>query len=143
MHFTNKEDNNSITTMDTLTDQFQGSNNKITITQAANQLLKSKKFAEHLQQLIAPQVNNIIQPTIDKITHIEGRVVKLNENVEFNKNWQESNSKSQQNLQLDVATITKSLFNMQQKAEKSQIEIQESMNTMIPIFGNARKASPQ
>ena len=140
----NNEDNNSMSTMDTITDQIvKGNNNTMTITQAANQLLKSKKFAEHLQQLIAPQVNDLIQPTIEKITHIEGRVVQLHENVEANKNWQESNSRSQQNLQTDVATITQSLLNMQQRAETNQLVMQESMNKMLQIFGNERHASAQ
>ena len=143
-HSYNKGDNSSLTTMDTLTDhQVDSNNSTITITQAANQLLKSKKFAEHLQKLIAPQVNNLIQPTIDKITHIEGRVVELHDNVESNRNWQESNSKSQQNLQEDVATITQSLLNMQRRAETSQSEMQNSMNKMIQIFGNERRPSPQ
>ena len=136
----NKGNNNSITTMENLTDQLSiNSTNTLTITQAANQLLKSKKFAEHLQKLIAPQVDNLIQPTIDKISHIEGRVVELHENVEANKNWQEQNSNLQQNLQMDVSTITQSLISMQQRAETSQMEMQNSMNRMIQFFDKDNK----
>ena len=76
-----------------------------------------------LSQIVAPQVSNLIEPTVKKINQIETQVGELHDHVQNNHHWQEQQTTRQEKIQTDVNDMTTS---MQQ--------VQESMNMMMQMY---------
>ena len=132
------DETNSITRdtqLSTLTDStFQ--ERRLTTSQQIHDLLNSKKFKETLAEIVAPQVSNLIEPTVKKINHIETQVGVLHEHVQNNNEWQHQQTTRQESMQQDMNNMTTGMN-----------QVQESINMMMKMYmdrdtqgGNKRSA---
>ena len=96
---------------------------RITAAQQIQEILNSANFKETLAQIVAPQVNNLIQPTVKKIHQIETQVGVLHEHVQNNNEWQQQQTNRQESMQTDMNSMSSS---MQQ--------VQDSMNMMMKML---------
>ena len=51
-------------------------------------MLNSRQFQDTLAKIVAPQVNNLIEPTVKKINQIEEQVGELHGYVQDTNTWQ-------------------------------------------------------
>ena len=65
---------------------------RLTTAQQMQEILNSKNFRETLAQIVAPQVNNLIEPTVKKINQIETQVGDLHDHVQNNNQWHQQQS---------------------------------------------------
>ena len=116
------DDTNSTTQLSTLTNSTYRER-KLTTAQQVQEIISSKNFKDMLSQIVAPQVSNLIEPTVKKINQIETQVGELHDHVQNNHHWQEQQTTRQEKIQTDVNDMTTS---MQQ--------VQESMNMMMQMY---------
>ncbi len=76
------------------------------------QYMNSNDFRDQISKIIAPQVQDLINPTISKINNIETSVEELHEYVETHEHWQRQQTNRQQetndelqHLRTDVSSI--------------------------------------
>ena len=96
---------------------------RLTTAQQMQEILNSKNFRETLAQIVAPQVNNLIEPTVKKINQIETQVGDLHDHVQNNNQWQQQQTQRQEVLQREVNNISSG---MQQ--------VQDSMSMMMQMY---------
>ena len=116
------DDTNSTMQLSTLTNSTYRER-KLTTAQQVQEIISSKNFKDMLSQIVAPQVNNLIEPTVKKINQIETQVGELHDHVQNNHKWQEQQTNRQEKIQTDVNEMTTS---MQQ--------VQESINMMMQMY---------
>ena len=110
------------TQLSTLTD-YTCKERQMTTTQQLQEILNSTTFQETLAKIVAPQVNNLIAPTVKKINQIETQVGDLHNHVQNNNQWQQQQSTRQEELQKEVNSIS---TGMQQ--------VQDSMAMMMQMY---------
>ena len=86
---------------------------QLTTTQQIQLLLKSTQFQETLAKIVAPQVTNLIEPTVKKINQIEEQVGVLHDYVQDTNHWQQQQTNRQNALQRDMNTMTTGMQQVQ------------------------------
>ena len=94
---------------------------------ALQQILESKQFQATLAKAVAPQVSkqvsSLVAPTLKKISQIESQVGELHEYVKNNAQWQDTQTRKQSTMQVDVQDVKTSVNQMQ-----------SSMNAILEMF---------
>ena len=135
-------------TRDTALERFQGPDNKmnrynkqeapkmveqqLSTTQQIQLMIKSRQFQETLAKIVAPQVSNLIEPTVKKINQIEEQVGELHDYVQDTNTWQREQTNRQNELKSDMTTMTAGMNMLQdtmQRMMKMQME-KEGMGGM-------------
>ena len=91
---------------------------QITQTQQITMMLNSKQFQDTLAKIVAPQVNNLIEPTVKKINQIEEQVGVLHDYVQETNTWQLQQTTKQNDLQSDMNTMTTGMQQLQETMHK-------------------------
>jgi hypothetical protein len=91
-------------------------NNKVVTQSQINNILKSKEFQDTLATIVAPQVakqvNDLIQPSVEKLDTIETQVKELHNYVDDNKKWQTQQSNRQTDFQTNMNSMATSMYAM-------------------------------
>ena len=92
--------------------------NQLTTTQQIQMLLKSRQFQDTLAKIVAPQVTNLIEPTVKKINQIEEQVGVLHDYVQDTNQWQQQQTNRQNAIQRDMNTMTTGMQHVQDSMTK-------------------------
>ena len=120
---------------DTALERFQGGDNnklrtfkqqeapttvekQLSTTQQIQLMIESRQFQDTLAKIVAPQVTNLIEPTVKKINQIEAQVGELHDYVQDTNKWQCQHTDRQTNLQNDMNTMTTGMNMLQETLQK-------------------------
>ena len=98
---------------------------QMTTNQQIQMMIESRQFQDTLAKIVAPQVSNLIEPTVKKINQIEEQVGELHNYVQDTNEWQHQQTTRQSELQNDMNIMTTGIQQLQetmQKMMKMQME---------------------
>ena len=111
--------------------------NQLTTTQQIQKLLKSRQFQDTLAKIVAPQVTNLIEPTVKKINQIEEQVGVLHDYVQSTNQWQQQQSNRQNSMQRDLNMMTTGM----QQVQDSMTKLMQMQVDRDGMGGTKRPAS--
>ena len=110
---------------------------QMTTTQQIQMMLTSRQFKETLAKIVAPQVSNLIEPTVKKINQIEEQVGELHDYVQDTNKWQQQQSNKQNTIQKDMNTMTSSM----QMVQESMTQLMKMQMERDAVGGTKRPAT--
>ena len=110
---------------------------QLTTNQQIQLMIKSRQFQETLAKIVAPQVSNLIEPTVKKINQIEEQVGELHNYVQDTNTWQRQQTNKQSELQNDMNIM---MTGMQQLQATMQQMMQMQMER--EGIGGTKRSAP-
>ena len=111
---------------------------QMTTTQQIQLMINSRQFQDTLAKIVAPQVNNLIEPTVKKINQIEEQVGELHEYVQDTNTWQRQQTTRQDELQTDMNTMTSGMKQLQDTLHQMM-----RMQMEKEVIGGMKRPPPQ